>query len=335
MTRRFREIGTLPDSQQPGLSNSILDVEGLTLGHHTLIADAPRILRTGVTVLRIPDVLARPVAAGVHVLNGYGKSMGLVQVEELGTLESDLYLTNTLSIGAVQQGAVRAAQQEKADLCSFNAVVLECNDSHLSDIGALAVTPEMALAARENAGRDCVQGSVGAGTGMVCFGFKGGIGSASRRVEIAGRSFTVGALVLSNFGRREDLRLPGLPSWEPGGPGNGQGSLIMVVATDLPLMPHQLKRVARHMPLAIGLLGCPGHPGSGDIALALSTTMRFGGGEALATREVLADDHEALVEVFRAAAWSTAEAILDSMFASPTMTGLRGTVEGIGGWVKA
>ncbi len=327
---RFRHWSALPDGLRTGPRNLITDVPGLTVGHHTLVEDAPRILRTGVTVLRIPDALAQPVAAASHVFNGYGKTMGLVQIDELGTLESPIWFTNTLSIGAVQQGAVQVALREKPGLRSFNAVVTECNDSHLSDIATLAVTPAMAVLAHDDARADFPLGSVGAGAGMVCFGFKGGIGSASRVIELEGRLYTVGALVLANFGRREDLRLPGVALPPGAGPTNGSGSLIMVVGTDLPLLPHQLRRVTRHMSLAIGLLGGPGGHGSGDIAIAFSTGCRLGTGAVFQERTLLANEGSAMDQVFRAATWACAESILDAMVTSPTTRGLRGTVDGLG-----
>lgn len=326
---RFRQWSPLPDGLPTGPLNSITDVPGLRVGHHTVIEDAPRVLRTGVTVIDIDHVLQRPVAAACHVLNGYGKSMGLVQIEELGSIESPVYLTNTLSIGAVQQGAVRVALAAKPGLRSYNAVVMECNDGTLSDIAALAVTPEMVPLAHADARPDFPCGSLGAGTGMICFAFKGGIGSASRVLAVNGRHYHLGALVLANFGKRSDLRLPGSNQVFADGGESSAGSLIMIVATDLPLMPHQLKRLARHTPLAIGLLGSPGHHGSGDIALAFSTTTRFGGAGTIEDRPVVVDDGEVMTAIFRAAAWATAEAILDSMFLSPPMRGHRGEVPSI------
>ncbi len=321
---RFRDRSKFPDGLPAGPLNRITDVPGLAVGHHTLINDTPRILRTGVSVLRIDNVLSRPVSAACHVFNGYGKSMGLPQIEELGSMESDVFLTNTLSIGAVQQGAVQSILRDRPGIRSLNAVVMECNDGQLSDIGSLAVTPEMAGLALADARPEFEMGSVGAGTGMICFGFKGGIGSASRRVEIGGREFTVGALVLSNFGKKEDLRLPGHSlRFEDPPAESGDGSLIMIAATDAPLMPHQLKRVARHLSGAIGLLGSPGSHGSGDFALAFSTGLRFGGAEPWRNEAILASDGEAMSLLFRAATWATAEAIIDSMLLSPAMRGFR------------
>ncbi len=329
---RFRDYHQLPDGLPCGSLNKITDVAGLTVGHHTVIEDEPHILRTGVSVLRIEDVLARPVAAEYAVLNAFGKSIGLIQVEEVGTMQSPVFFANTLSTGTVDDGAVRLAIKEKPGLRSYNPVILECNDSELSDIAAMAVTPEMAEIAYEDAVEDFPVGSVGAGAGMVCYSFKGGIGSSSRVIEVENKKYTVGAMVLSNYGTRNDLRIPGLDrsfAVEPREEESQKGSLIMVVATDLPLLPHQLKRVARHAPMAIGLLGSPGGHGSGDIALAFSTTYREGGEGVLQTREVVSEHGPTMTLVFRAAVWATAEAILDSLYASPTVKGLRKTVPSI------
>jgi D-aminopeptidase len=323
---RYRRLRTLPDGLPTGSLNLISDVPGIRVGHHTIWEEAPRILRTGVTALTIPNVVAQPVAAATHVFNGFGKSLGLMQIDELGTMESPVYLTNTLSVGAVHQGAVAVAQRERSPLRTYNPIVMECNDGRLSDIDALAVTPAMAALAHDAATENFELGSVGAGTGMICFGHKGGIGSSSRCIEVAGNEFTVGALVLSNFGRREDLRLPGTALSLAPGVMDGNGSLILIVATDLPLMPHQLRRVARHAALCIGQLGTPGYHGSGDVVVAFSTGLRLGSGEAMRSANIIANDGEAMNLAFRAAAWSCTEAILDSMLASPAVKGLRAEV---------
>lgn len=323
---RYRDFEKLPDGLPCGPLNKISDVPGLTVGHHTLRREEPTILNTGVTCLRIPDVVQAPVSAATHVMNGFGKSLGLVQVDELGTMESHVYFTNTLSVGAIQQGGVKVALKERPDMRSYNTVVMECNDGRLSDIAELAVTPEMAALALDDAREDFDLGSVGGGTGMICFGFKGGMGSASRVITVGDTDYTVGALVQANFGRQDDLTLPGkgLRFVNRQAPGeSGDGSLIMVVGTDLPLMPHQLQRVARHACLCVGLLGGPGSHGSGDIAVAFSTGLRSKSGPAIQTRPNLVVEGAAMSALFRAAAWSCAEAILDSMLMSPATKGHR------------
>lgn len=321
---RFREYSTLPDGLPVGKLNKISDVSGLKVGHFTLREDSPKVLRTGVSVLKIPKISERPLMAACDVFNGFGKSLGLIQVEELGNIESDVYFTNTLSIGAVQQGAVKLALREKPDLRTFNAVVMECNDGYLSDIASLAVEETMVFAASGDAREDFELGSVGAGTGMVCFGFKGGIGSASRIFILGGAQYNLGALVLANFGSACDLKLPGLEIFPAKRPTPEGGSLIMVVATDIPLLPHQLKRVARHTSLAIGILGASGYHGSGDITLAFTT-----GESSETTCGEIGQDTGSMDLIFKAAVWSTVEAILDSMFASPFTQGYRGAVDTI------
>lgn len=321
---RFRNCGHHFEWLRSGPLNRITDVEGLGVGHYTLVEDFPRILRTGVTAIRIEDVIRKPLMAASSVFNGYGKSMGLIQIDELGTLESHIYLTNTLSIGAVHQAAIKIALDEYPDLTSHNAIVMECNDSYLNDITALAVSESMAVEAYKNAARDFELGSVGVGTGMVCFDMKGGIGSASRVGVIDGREYTVGSLVLSNFGSRQDLRIEGFDLKQGESLNLAGGSLIMIVATDIPLLPHHLKRVARHMSLAIGILGAPGYHGSGDISLAFSTARTFD----FDTLRI-GDSSSNMNLIFRMAVQATTEAILDSMFCSKTMSGLKGTVKSI------
>jgi len=321
---RYREYASLTDGFSTGKLNRITDVPRLRVGHCTVDRDRPTVLRTGVTVLRIDDVITKPVWAACNVFNGYGKSMGLVQVDELGTMESHVFLTNTLSIGAVQQGAVKIALREHPGTTSFNAVVMECNDSYLSDIASLSVTDMMTIEAYDGVVEDFPMGSVGAGTGMICFGFKGGIGSFSRVIEIGGREYTLGALVLANFGRTADLKMPGPVDANFEEPQKTGGSLIMVLSTDIPLLPHHLKRVARHLSLSIGILGAPGYHGSGDIALAFSTADRSDP-QAL----TIGEDGSTMSQIFKASVWATVEAILDSMFSSPDMKGFRGATPSI------
>jgi len=322
---RFRELASPGDGCETGTLNKITDLEGIRVGHYTLTEDTPRCLRTGISVIRIPFVYERPVPAASSVFNGYGKSMGLIQIEELGTIESDIFLTNTLSIGAVHQGAVRLALESNAELSSLNVVVMECNDGFLNEIRALAIKEEMVADTVGNAKKDFQLGSCGAGTGMVCFGYKGGIGSSSRIIEFGGRKYTLGVFVLSNFGRSSDLRIPSLelrPRLQDFD--REKGSLIMILGTDLPLMPHQLKRVTRHMNLAIGLLGAPGHHGSGDISLAFTTSREYSLSE-----QSLMNEGNTISEIFRAAVWACAEAIVDSMLCSGAMTGFKGSVDSL------
>jgi len=317
--------GTLPS----GALNTIADVRGVRVGHSTLLDGD---LKTGISaILPHSDNLFREkLPAGVEVINGFGKSAGLVQVEELGTLETPILLTNTFGVGTCVNALVRHALSANSEIGgstgTVNPVVMECNDGYLSNIRAMAITEDHAMKALETAEREFVQGSVGAGTGMSAFGFKGGIGSASRVFRIAGRDLVLGALVLANFGRAGDLTLPdGRRPIPAGSKDTGErGSVIVVLATDAPLDARQLKRVAKRAGAGLARLGAYYGNGSGDIALAFSTARRlphFASSSIMAI-EVLRED---LIDVlFQAAAETTQEAVLNAMVASPRVVGRNG-----------
>ena len=279
-------IGKLPT----GPRNAITDVGQVTVGHSTL-ADAG--VQTGVTVL-VPhagNLFLDRVPAAATVINGFGKSIGLVQVDELGVLETPIALTNTFSVGTVANAQIRqciAANPETGRrLSTVNPLVFECNDGFLNDIQRMAVGEEHYLAACATAGKEIAEGAVGAGRGMSCFGLKGGIGTASRCVALAGNAeYTVGALVLANFGRLPQLSLCG----DPLGPrlaarlaalaekatacqdnAPEKGSIILLVATDAPLDARQLRRLSMRAGAGLARTGSVFGHGSGDIALAFST----------------------------------------------------------------
>ncbi|MDS0861539.1 P1 family peptidase, partial [Burkholderia pseudomultivorans] len=241
-----------------GPRGTIADVPGVTVGHCTLDAGA---VQTGVTVVKPHpgDVYRSKVPAGAAVINGFGKSVGLVQVDELGTLDTPIALTNTFAVGAVAHAQIRAAIAANPrigrDWSTVNPLVFECNDGYLNDIQAFAVTAAHYDAACRAASREVARGAVGAGRGMACFDLKGGIGSASRVAVAAGRPYTVGALVLANFGRLPMLTLGGVPvgrilaerqaaAAAQAAPPE-QGSIILLLATDAPLDARQLSRLAR------------------------------------------------------------------------------------------
>jgi D-aminopeptidase len=236
---RARDLGLACGSLPPGEHNSIADVPGVTVGHTTLIEGD---VRTGVTAV-LPhggDVFRDKVVAAAVVLNGFGKSTGLAQVNELGTLETLILLTNTFAVGTCANALIRRAIAADPEIgrqtSTVNPVVLECNDGYLNDIQAMAVTEEHALAAIEAATEAFAVGAVGAGTGMSCFGLKGGIGSASRRLRLNKQTYHLGVLVLANFGRAGDLRLPDGRRIDPSAvPSPEVGSCIIVIATDVPL----------------------------------------------------------------------------------------------------
>ncbi|PRY03858.1 P1 family peptidase [Paraburkholderia sp. BL25I1N1] len=319
-------IGGLPS----GPLGTIADVQGVTVGHCTLDQGA---VQTGVTVIRPHDgdpFLAK-VPAAASVINGFGKSIGLVQVEELGTLETPIALTNTFGVAAVAQAQIRAAIRANPQIgrewSTVNPLVFECNDGYLNDIQALAVTDQHFDDAYAAASADVASGSIGAGRGMSCFDLKGGIGNASRVVIAAGRSYTVGALVLANFGRLPMLTVDGTPlgrvlaerankeSTKP-----EQGSIIMIVATDAPLDARQLKRLSLRAAAGLARTGSVYGHGSGDIALAFSTAYTVPHGADFITLPPLLAD-ERLDPLFRACADSVEQAILDALWSAVSVTG--------------
>ena len=325
-------IGTLSS----GSRNAISDVAGVTVGHHTLDAGA---VQTGVTVVRPHpgDLFRERVPAAAVVLNGFGKSVGLVQVEELGVLETPIALTNTFSVAAVAAAQIReciAANPETGrSLPTVNPLVFECNDGFLNDIQRMAVGAEHYLQACERASVEVEQGSVGAGRGMSCFGLKGGVGTASRRVALPGQGvYTVGALVLANFGKLEQLVLAGQALGEQLARGLNvpqpnepeKGSIIMLIATDAPLDARQLRRLALRAGAGLARTGSVYGHGSGDIALAFSTayTMPL---QATRPTSALAMLHDALLDgLFQAVAESTEQAIVNALLHAQAVTGRDG-----------
>lgn len=335
----LRDFDVICGDLPTGPTNSLCDVSGVRVGHLTLNAGA---LRTGFTAI-LPhegNLFREKLLAGVEVINGFGKSAGLVQVEELGTLETPLLLTNTFGVGTGVNALIRRAIAENPEIGrstgTVNPVVLECNDGYLSDIQAMALSEADALAALEAASDNFAQGAVGAGTGMSAFGFKGGIGTASRVVELDGRSHVLGALVLANFGRPGDLTLPDGRKPHPRdlkisdavladlGPDEERGSVIIILATDVPLESRQLKRVARRAGAGLARLGAYYGNGSGDIALAFSTAQRLSHFEErdFVPLQILRED--SIDSLFKAAAESTQEAVLNAMVAADPMRGFKG-----------
>lgn len=322
--------GILPQ----GLWNAITDVPGVRVGHCTL---RDRNVNTGVTAI-LPhsgNLFRRKVVAASHVINGFGKSTGLVQIDELGTIETPILLTNTLSVGTCATALIRDAISRNPDIgrstSTVNPVVGECNDGPLNDIQALAVTENHAWAALEAAQDGPVaQGSVGAGTGMTCFGFKGGIGSSSRRIELDGNEHHVGVLVLTNFGNAGDLVLPDGRRPSPKmaeSPVKAQerGSIIIVLATDAPLEHRQLNRVAKRAGAGLARLGSFWGHGSGDIAIAFTTANAVDHDSAADILDMRVLNENRIDLLFRAAAEATQEAVLNSMLSADSFVGRNGT----------
>jgi D-aminopeptidase len=338
---RARDLG-IPFDGTPGPWNAITDVAGVTVGHRTLVADLEdgRAVRTGVTAVlpRGESSLMRPVFGAWFALNGNGEMTGTAWLEESGQLEGPVMLTNTHSVGTVHAGTiawrVRRAAADASGYYWSLPVVAETWDGHLNDINGFHVTAADAAAALEAAASGPVaEGGVGGGTGMVCFEFKGGIGTASRVVEVLGAPATLGVLVQANFGLRDELVIAGVPVgrhlrehrvYSDPDPGAGDnGSVIVLLATDAPLLPHQLKRIARRAALGLGRLGAVAHNGSGDIFIAFSTA----GAELGAVDRVLAHralPNEALDPLFTAAVQATEEAVVNALAAGRDMVGDQG-----------
>lgn len=343
---RARDLG-IPFGGTPGPLNAITDVGGVAVGHETLIRDLEdeRAVRTGVTAIlpRGRDSMHTSAYAGWTALNGNGEMTGTTWVEESGFLEGPVMITNTHSVGAVHEGVIRWLVSEgSADHTGYYwslPVVGETWDGWLNDINGFHVRPEHAGAALDAATTGPVEeGAVGGGTGMICYEFKCGIGTASRRVDVGGEAFTLGVLVQANFGRRAELVVAGVPVGEamPGSvysslrdEPEGSSSIIAVVATDAPLLPNQLKRIARRVSLGIARTGGIAHNGSGDIFIAFSTANAAAGrGERDADIASLPND--TLNPLFAATVQATEEAIVNALVAGRAMTGDQGrTVPGV------
>lgn len=321
-------VGELPK----GARDQITDVPGVTVGHCTV--DTPE-HKTGVTVvLPCPDnPFTHKLPAAAFVLNGFGKTLGLVQIGELGTLETPIALTNTLNVGLVHDALVEymvdRCEAEGVELRSVNPVVCECNDGGMNLIQRRAVGKEEVFSAFASASPDFDEGDVGAGKGMICHGLKGGIGSASRVLELDGTLYTLGALVLANHGRMRDLTICGKNigaelEQAKAAKESDVGSCIVILATDLPLDSRQLGRVARRASVGLARLGSFIGQGSGEVFLAFSTANAFDSREKAATRQVTVFHEDKLDVAFRAAAECTEEAILNCLLTAHTVTGQDG-----------
>ena len=319
-----------------GKRNLISDVPGVTVGHATIDEGD---VHTGVTAL-LPhqgNLFRDKVMAGVQVINGFGKSAGLVQVEELGTIETPILLTNTLNVGTVSEALTRYMLEQNKDIGvttgTVNCVVTECNDGRLNDIRGLHVKETHVQEALETASEEFEEGAVGGGTGMVCMGLKGGIGSSSRTVNVDGQNFTVGALVMSNFGEPGNLVIGG-KHYDTrkciSGCKKDKGSIIMILATDIPLSERQLKRVARRSMIALGRCGSYSGNGSGDIAIAFTTANHLPHYSRKRILDMKMFYDEEIDMVFESAVEAVEEAIISSLYHAKTMTGIRGnTVMGL------
>ncbi|MBQ8334325.1 MAG: P1 family peptidase [Clostridia bacterium] len=333
--KRIRDYGVKIGKYRPGARNKITDVPGVTVGHYT-VDDARH--KTGVTVI-IPaegNLFTHKLTAAAHVINGFGKTCGTVQVQELGTLETPIALTNTLNVGKAADAlvgyTVEMCERDGVPCRSVNPVVGETNDSGLNDITDRCIGEAEVKAAIAAACLDFDEGDVGAGKGTVCFGLKGGIGSSSRVLTIDGKEYTVGALVQSNFGVTSDLMIAGVPvgrriaeQMKQDAAGCDKGSIMIVIGTDIPLTELQLNRVLRHAVVGLARTGSYVGHGSGDVVLGFTTANRREPDDGT-IREIRAIPDSIIDCVFRGTAESVEEAVLNSLTAADAVTGYTGKI---------
>lgn len=313
-----------------GKRNLISDVKGVTVGHVTIKGEN---INTGVTAIRPHggNMFTEKVLGAVHVINGYGKSTGLIQVEELGTIETPIILTNTLSVGTAATGLIRYMMEDNPNIGgkdgTVNPLVFECNDGGLSDIRGMHITESHVYEALANTTEEFEEGAVGAGTGMSCFGFKGGIGSASRVTELDGEEYTVGVLVLTNFGSIEHLRINGkavgaeLREALRIKTEADKGSVIVVIATDAPLNERQLKRLCKRAAAGLARVGSYYGNGSGDIAVAFSTAQKLPHNSKRDVLECKRLFDNSMDKLFPLVVEAVEEAVLSSMLHAETTVG--------------
>ena len=339
---RARDLG-IPFEGTPGKKNAITDVAGVAVGHTTLIAGKGKLrvgkgpVRTGVTAIlpRGTPRRAEPVFAAWHTLNGCGEMTGTIWVEESGFLYGPVMITNTLNVSTVRDATITWGAKHVSFWFSL-PVVAETYDGSLNDIRGQHVKPKHVWAALDSASTGAVaEGNVGGGTGMICHEFKGGIGTSSRALpkRHGGYAARVGVLVQANHGSRKDLRIAGVPvgaeisDLVPGTRaknGNAKSSsIIVVVATDCPLLPHQLKRLAKRVPLGIARVGGIGENLSGDIFIAFSTA-RFGKADKFGVQQVAMYSNYEMDPLFDATVQATEEAIINALVAAETMEGING-----------
>lgn len=336
-----RDLGLIPPGRlATGPENAVTDVPGVTVGHRSLSGDG---IVTGVTAV-VPhpgDLFRLKPRAAVEIINGFGKSAGLMQVAELGTIETPILLTNTFGVAACTDALIRRAIAANPAIgrktSTVNPLVCECNDGAINDIQAMAVTAADADAAIDAARPGPVeQGAVGAGSGMTAFGFKAGIGTASRRMRVEGHDFTLGTLVLANFGGAGDLVLPDGRRPDPRADASPErGSVIVVMATDLPLGDRQLQRVARRGGAGLARLGAFWGNGSGDICLCFTTADPVEHAPATAIFEQARLSDGFIDMAFRAAAETVQEAVLNALCAAPAMPARNGRLyPALADWLK-
>lgn len=332
--KRIRDYGVEIGRLKTGTRNAITDVGGVKVGHTTL--SGPN-MQTGVTAI-VPhpgNLFKEKLIASSHVINGFGKTMGTIQMAELGTLETPILLTNTLGIGVAADTLIDYMMEQNPEIGrttgTVNPVVGECNDMFLNDIRAKHIKPEHVRKALEKTSVEFEEGAVGAGRGMLCYSLKGGIGSASRILEMASGNYTIGVLVLSNFGILSDLLVKGkavgqelkkgmLESYKE----EDKGSVMIIVATDLPVSERQLNRILKRSVTGLSRTGSIITNGSGEIVLGFSTATKIPHGrpeQLLETKQI----HEEEMDIaFRAVGEATEEAVLNSLVTAEAVAGRDG-----------
>ncbi len=342
---RARDIG-IPFEGVTGKYNAITDVPGIEVGYSTIISGSGKNIRgkgpvrTGVTAILPRGRVNNPVFANWHTLNGNGEMTGTTWVTESGFLEGPIMITNTNSVGVVRDAVLKWYVKKgwyKEDFWYTYPIVAETYDGFLNDIYGFHVQESHSFEALDSAKPGKIQeGNVGGGTGMRCLGFKGGTGTSSRMIKVKDTTYTVGVLVQANFGRKNNLTIAGVPvgielkdtlnnelKAPPSYRQEGDGSIIVVVATDAPLLPHHLKRVAQRVSLGIGIVGGLGTNGSGDIFMAFSTANPTAfQRQDLANVEMISNDE--INPIFEATVQATEEAIINAMVAAETMEGIHG-----------
>lgn len=333
---RLRDLGITTGRLPPGPWNAITDVPGVKVGQTSLVHDTPSVVRTGVTAIwpAGDDIWTENVFAGSHSFNGNGEMTGLAWIADQGLIAAPICITNTYSVGLVRDAICALAVRDNAPQPFHLPVAAETYDGWLSDSKSFPVTVDLALAAMDAATSGPVaEGNTGGGTGMNCHEFKGGTGTASRVVSVDGARYTVGALVQANYGERALLRVDGVPVGReipptevptPRGLPPDTGSIIIVIATDAPLLPVQCQRLARRATTGLAWVGGIGGNNSGDIFLAFSTGNRVNLKTPVSTVRTVAS--ETMTPLFEAAAEATEEAILNALCMAETMYGQLGRV---------
>ena len=332
---RLRDLGISIGRLPTGPFNAITDVDGTLVGHATVIEDSPTAVRTGVTMIlpRRNEIWRNYAFCGWNSFNGNGEMTGIPWIDESGMLGSPVGITNTHQVGMVRDALVRYGVEAGVVDGFHLPVVAETFDGWLSDIDSFRLTEsDVRGAIASAAGGPVAEGNVGGGTGMICHEFKGGIGTSSRVVDLAMHTYTVGVLVQANYGSRSDLRIDGVPvgraiSYDripaPWPSHERDGSIIVIIATDAPLLSDQCRRLARRATVGLARAGGTGHNGSGDIFLAFATGNDLPAGQS-APYELRMVPHEMLDSLFVAVADATEEAIINALCAADTMTGFQG-----------